>query len=510
MRPTLGRLPLGHLLRVALCAMAIAGCKPSSEPMRRELATLGPIEGPDLGAPPSSARATVAVEVAPVNGRNTPPVVGEVVRAPPDAATTEADAAAVGQDDTVAEPPEVAASDDTAEAPDTALAAQDVAPEVAPLAEPRIDEPLSPELAVALARPASREAQELARTLNKSGLEKHRKRLYDEAIADYRQALAAWPGHVFSRYNLACALALLQRNDEALGALGILGHLAETSTGAADRLHAARTDSDFEPLRKDPRFRALTGATDIVVAYAKADDRDEAKRLAELLRNARWAAKAAARPWNALETLPAGTTVLFRADDAVAPRSAVEVASALGLDGVQAQPAGPLPPEAPPIVVWLGGGAAPAPEAPPGGAVPPAPETPTPTPESPEQPAPETPAPSPDVDASQWKELKDFIGARLFAGRGGERETLELKPTGFFVWTSTKAGGAHTKRTGRYQVRGATLALTFKETVETPAPGEPSPRIDVREGQSAIVAVTVPEPGVLALDGKAFRARAEP
>jgi hypothetical protein len=56
-------------------------------------------------------------------------------------------------------------------------------------------------------------------------------------------------------YNIACAEALLGEVDEALG------HLREAIELHPDYAENAREDPDFEPIRSDPRFAALVGAT---------------------------------------------------------------------------------------------------------------------------------------------------------------------------------------------------------------------------------------------------------
>jgi hypothetical protein len=49
-------------------------------------------------------------------------------------------------------------------------------------------------------------------------------------------------------YNLACAESLLGRTDDALG------HLRRSIELQPRFLDAAHTDSDFDPIRADPRF----------------------------------------------------------------------------------------------------------------------------------------------------------------------------------------------------------------------------------------------------------------
>lgn len=482
----MAKLPVNVLL-----AIAVAGCKPADEPPRRALEDVAVLAtGPDLGGPPDPA----VVAVVPDAANPIVPVVGEVARAN--------DAGPASQPETESpdtEPEAVADTEPGTESLDTEpeIESPDTEPENAapdsalPIVSPEAT--LAPELIAELARNPSADQKEQSRARNKAGLELHKKKDWAGARAEYEAALRAWPGHPFSRYNLACALALEGKLDEALGALRVLAHLAESQTTAADRLKAARVDSDFEALRADPRFRALTRATDIVVAWQRDADKPEARRVSDLLRTARWGSKAAPRAWNTAE-LPKSATILYRAEDPHAASVASEIAAAIDIE-VTVQAAATLPPEAPPVVVWLGGGTATLDDPPPD-----RPDTPGPIdPQDPEV-APEGLTP---------RELKDFIGLRLHSGPAATRESLELKPTGFFGWEVRAADGQRMKRVGRYQVQGDKLVLTFKATTETPVEGA-APRVEVHENQTLTVTFSVPEPGVLAIDGKRFTTRPEP
>jgi tetratricopeptide (TPR) repeat protein len=73
---------------------------------------------------------------------------------------------------------------------------------------------------------------------------------WDEVLALYREGLELHPGNASLLYNLACAEALMGDEDAALE------HLAEAVKNERF-LEFARTDSDFDSLRNDPRFTGL-------------------------------------------------------------------------------------------------------------------------------------------------------------------------------------------------------------------------------------------------------------
>jgi Flp pilus assembly protein TadD len=73
----------------------------------------------------------------------------------------------------------------------------------------------------------------------------------DEAEAEYLQAISLDPSHPKPYYNLACVYALRNKNNEAIPFLK-----KALALSPALRQDAA-TDSDFDPLRQDPRFQAL-------------------------------------------------------------------------------------------------------------------------------------------------------------------------------------------------------------------------------------------------------------
>jgi tetratricopeptide (TPR) repeat protein len=73
---------------------------------------------------------------------------------------------------------------------------------------------------------------------------------YGEAKELLREGLELHPGNASLLYNLACAEALLGEKDDALE------HLEEAVENPRFR-GFAKTDSDFDSLRDDPRFGAL-------------------------------------------------------------------------------------------------------------------------------------------------------------------------------------------------------------------------------------------------------------
>jgi tetratricopeptide (TPR) repeat protein len=75
---------------------------------------------------------------------------------------------------------------------------------------------------------------------------------YDKAYEVLAKAHQEYPEDARVLYNLACAESMLGRSDDALG------HLEQSL--AEERFRdAARTDTDFDPIRNDPRFAALVG-----------------------------------------------------------------------------------------------------------------------------------------------------------------------------------------------------------------------------------------------------------
>jgi len=159
----------------------------------------------------------------------------------PDAAAAKADAAPAGAEVQVAQADAAPspAPDATPTSPDAAVAIVDAqAPEVAPAPKPFIANPIE------------------AARLNEDGLARRKAGDNAGAMRYYEQALAADPDHVWSRYNLACELALAGRGKEALAGRSKLHKLG---TGDARRaLQAARKDSDFRSIKDNGQFFRLT------------------------------------------------------------------------------------------------------------------------------------------------------------------------------------------------------------------------------------------------------------
>lgn len=79
------------------------------------------------------------------------------------------------------------------------------------------------------------------------------KKEYDKAYDVLAKVHDEYPDDATVLYNLACAESMLGRTDEAIT------HL-ERSTASQERLRElAKTDTDFDPIREDARFKDLVG-----------------------------------------------------------------------------------------------------------------------------------------------------------------------------------------------------------------------------------------------------------
>jgi tetratricopeptide (TPR) repeat protein len=79
---------------------------------------------------------------------------------------------------------------------------------------------------------------------------------YDKAAETYEQFLTEQPGDAGFLYNLACAESLLGRKDSALK------HLRESVEAEERFKESAVGDPDFDEIRDDPEFLAITGQAD--------------------------------------------------------------------------------------------------------------------------------------------------------------------------------------------------------------------------------------------------------
>jgi adenylate cyclase len=82
-----------------------------------------------------------------------------------------------------------------------------------------------------------------------------------------RRALLIDPDNMNMRYNFACGLSTYARDTD--GALALLGPLStKMSVGL---LNHAKADPDLDPLREDPRFKAMIAAAEARIAAADVD-----------------------------------------------------------------------------------------------------------------------------------------------------------------------------------------------------------------------------------------------
>ncbi len=77
---------------------------------------------------------------------------------------------------------------------------------------------------------------------------------YERAIGLIAPIVADHPEYATLAYNLACCESLAGRADDAIA------HLAAALETSEDLRRLARSDSDLDPLRGDPRFAALVAS----------------------------------------------------------------------------------------------------------------------------------------------------------------------------------------------------------------------------------------------------------
>ena len=76
---------------------------------------------------------------------------------------------------------------------------------------------------------------------------------WEGAIAAAKPGVEAHPEYAGPLYNLACVESLAGHGDDAIG------HLRQAVEKASRFRELARDDSDFDPIREDPRFVELVG-----------------------------------------------------------------------------------------------------------------------------------------------------------------------------------------------------------------------------------------------------------
>jgi hypothetical protein len=413
---TLAR-PLAALTIAAL----LVDCKPADEPPRRAPAAAS-TSAPDVAAAPAA------------DGGSSLASLGTIRISAPDGGGP-------------APAPEIPLPDaETAAAPDAAEA----------------DAPsrLSAEVLAVLAQPPTADAEAIARKLNAKGLAFHRRLEVPAAIREYREALQAWPAHVPTNYNMACALALQGDSGGALHHLEVLGALSDPT--ARRKLDSARTDPDLAALEGDSDFRRLTGWLPVqVTAAPELTDATSIGATVALLRKAFVPARDGGQWSKSVD----GSTLFVRVDDPAAASMADSIMAALSPPPkrVDSRFLG----EDKPLVLVLAATDAAA------------------------------------AAAATLTRPEDAIDTRLTASVEGGVERLYLKKTGFFSWERVEDSGRRTDRTGRYQLDNGALAIDYRQVVETPREGE-APDVQVDQGRRSTHKAVV-EDGALVVDGVAFR-----
>jgi tetratricopeptide (TPR) repeat protein len=95
--------------------------------------------------------------------------------------------------------------------------------------------------------------QDYAEALNNRGLTYSKLKKYDKALADYNRALTLKPDYAEAIYNIACAFSLQNKPDDALA------YLEKAINKDKKCKDDAKTDTDFNNIRNDPRFTKLIG-----------------------------------------------------------------------------------------------------------------------------------------------------------------------------------------------------------------------------------------------------------
>lgn len=286
---------------------------------------------------------------------------------------------------------------------------------------------------------ATGDAERQAKRLNKEGLAHHKRLELSQALKKYGEALRAWPGHLYARYNRACAYALLKKPGPAMDELEILRGLKDR--GGLDMLRSARLDEDFTTLRTDGRFRELTGYVPVQVATNKEGGGERIDLEVSRLRAVHIPATRAA-PWDRSVEVD---TLYVRDDDVAAGHMADEITDAFPTP-LSRRLNSRLGPKRPVVLVLTS-----------------------------------SPQPLPEDTPTEAHDPEAFIGVQLVRQEDGILERLHLKARRFFTWETRHDDGTHVARTGTYYFLRGKLHLDFQQTTETPTDEEP--KIEILRGK---------------------------
>ena len=274
------------------------------------------------------------------------------------------------------------------------------------------------------------------------------------AVEAYEEALRASPGDLEARFGLARALAAIGETEAALAGLAELAN----DIDAVPMLRTARVEPDFELLRGERRFEALTGYIPVAVPLVK-----DAALYAQVLLQLRQASVHAARvaPW---PVRLARTRVLYREPDVRTLGAAIEVATALGLDTTAVERDKDLQIGRLALVVGA----------------------------------------DLDLDRAEPPAFDTYVGKRLRARTRTRLETFELSEDGSFSYERRELGGPRLTRSGRYHVRKSRLAISYRQTTFPAGAegGDVEPEVELGRRHTYQLRL---EPGALALDEVAFR-----